>query len=432
MSETIDSRSWRQRVAVSALRLCVGAVFAFSGFVKAVDPYGSYYKITEYLHALGWESLLGLALFGAVMLAAVEFALGVMTITGTHRRVTPLLMLLLLLVMTPLTLWLAVTDMVKDCGCFGDAWHMSNTATFVKNVVLLVGVVLLLKYNKRVVGVYSPVVHWFVTMLALSLPLAVSYVGYFIQPGIDFRPYPVGTHLVPTGTEPDDSDYLFTYERDGVRQDFSIDSLPDDEDGWIYVERRVAGPAIKADSDAESFTLRDVKTVADVSADVLTDTADVILLLFPNLTTVSAAHTYSLNRLTDIAHADSVAVAGVTGAGEHEIEMWGDISMADYTMYRADDSDVKMLARGNPAVVFVHRGRIVWKSTLSWLESIDAFDGSVPLVRLGDKINVDDMVGWLFFTWLTLMTVLAILNRVPVFLMRCLARGREQQGETVA
>ncbi len=422
MSNAAVKPSRLATLGIVLLRLVVGGVFAFSGFVKAVDPYGGYYKIIDYLNALGLESLLGLALFGAITLAAVEFTLGVMVIVGAHRRVAPWLMLLMLLVMTPLTLWLAVTNAVPDCGCFGDAIHISNTATFVKNVFLLAGVIALILYNKRVTGLYSAPIHWVVPVLSIALSLAVSLVGYFIQPGIDFRPYPVGTHVVPTGMEAADQDYRFVYEKDGERHEFTIDSLPDEEQGWTFVERQVVAQPTTASPDAREFTLRDIKTMADVSATVLTDTTDVVLLLFPNIATISAAHTYPLNRLTDRARAAGYVVAGVTGASEREIEQWGDISMADYEMYRADDSDVKMLARGNPAVVFLHQGIVEWKTTLTWIETINEDLEPMALPQWAELTDTGSVIVWLFYVWLALMLIMLALNRIPLWLAHRLAR----------
>ena len=125
------------RVMTILMRLVVGAVFVFSGFAKAVDPWGAAYKVTDYLNAWGMDGWTGIALFIAVSLAALEFLLGIAIVVGAYRRSAPLLALLLMLVLTPVTLWLAVTDAVPDCGCFGDAWHLSNWATFFKNVLLL-------------------------------------------------------------------------------------------------------------------------------------------------------------------------------------------------------------------------------------------------------------------------------------------------------
>ena len=138
----VKYEKWCQVLTV-LMRLVVGGVFVFSGFAKGVDPWGTTYKITDYLTAMGLAEWTGTALFIAVAVAVLEFLLGIALVTGSYRRSAPWLALLLMLVMTPLTLWLAVTDAVPDCGCFGDAMHMSNWATLGKNVLLLLGVIFL-------------------------------------------------------------------------------------------------------------------------------------------------------------------------------------------------------------------------------------------------------------------------------------------------
>lgn len=409
---------WWWRVAVVAVRVLVGGTFAFSGFVKAIDPYGGYYKITEYLMALGLESLTGLALVGAIALAATEFMLGVMLIVGAHRRVAPWLTMALLAVMTPLTLWLAVTDAVPDCGCFGDALVLTNWQTFAKNVLLLIATTFLIIYNRRAGSLYRPVLHWLVPLLAVALAVAIALRGYFVQPLLDFRPYPVGTKLVATGAdESDEGNYRFIYENaDGVRQDFALDSLPDEEAGWTYVDRyKLPGNDTVAPSDdgTRLFTIRDVETGADVSSELLNDTIhDVVMLLFPSLPTVSIGHTYTLNRLTDLARSQGANVVGLTPATELEVERWNDISLADYTMYRAEDTEVKMLARGNPAVVMLHDGIVMWKRTLSSIDDERLVDKNTALLALGGDLDEETELLWLFYGWLAAMIALILLNPV--------------------
>lgn len=407
------------RLAIVLTRVVVGGTFALSGFSKAIDPYGGYYKITEYLMALGLQDFTGLALVGAIVLAAVEFMLGVMLIVGAHRRVTPWLVMALLAVMTPLTLWLAVTDAVPDCGCFGDMVVLSNWQSFFKNVVLVVLTAVLIRCNSGAPSLYRPVLHWLVPLLAVALSVALSLRGYFVQPLLDFRPYGEGTLLTATAGDTPDGDYRFVYENAaGERHEFTIDSLPDEEDGWTYVDRIAIAPPPATDKESRPFTIRDVKTAADVSGELLNDSTDMLMLLFPSLPTVSIAHTYALNRLADMAQAQGVAVIGLTPATELDVERWNDISLADYDMYRAEDTEVKMLARGNPAVVMLHRGRVMWKRTLSSIDVARLDDKYSPLTALGDDLHNEAVLLWLFYSWLGAMLLLLLLNPVAALFRR--------------
>ena len=267
-------------LTIILLRIVLGAIFVFSGFSKAVDPWGGYYKISEYLQALEWTTLIDFSLFASFSIAALEFVLGVLLLVGSYRRVVPLLLILLMMLMTPLTLWLAVTNAVDDCGCFGDALHLSNWATFAKNVLLLAGLILLFLFNKRVHGIYGPAVQWIVAALSLACILAVAFVGYFTQPLIDFRPFQVGKPLVAASSADDNKEFLFIYEKDGQRREFTIDSLPDEEQGWNYIDRRPANPQQTSiiERPGHHLALLD-NSGLDVSPEVLAE-GKVLLLLF--------------------------------------------------------------------------------------------------------------------------------------------------------
>ena len=75
----------RDRFAVAAvwiMRLVVGFVFVLSGFAKAIDPWGTVYKFTDYVNILGLQSLESLVTFGAFALPIVEFLIGVFILFG--------------------------------------------------------------------------------------------------------------------------------------------------------------------------------------------------------------------------------------------------------------------------------------------------------------------------------------------------------------
>ena len=411
----VKGEKWCRLLTV-LMRITVGGVFIFSGFTKGVDPWGTYYKITDYLNAMGLEGWAGTALFLAVALAALEFMLGVALAVGAYRRSAPWLALLAMLVMTPLTLWLAVTGAVPDCGCFGDALHMSNWATFGKNILLLLGIIYLLFFNTTVRGVYGPAVQWMVMALSFAFVMAVAYFGYFTQPLIDYRPYPIGTRLVNTTSISDsdegEDDFIFIYSRDGKEQEFTIDSLPDEEDGWEYVTRyharRPRGKVIMQTGNSEDGIAILDNEGNDVTIDVLADSRNTLLLLFPDLPSVGVVNSFALNELNDAGQVTDVDVIGLTPATAEQIEQWQDISMASYPIYNMDDSELKMIARGNPAVVYLEDGVISWKRTLGSLDSVTMPD---HLVELADDYDSDGIMTTLLLAYLAGLLAVLVLNR---------------------
>ncbi len=427
----VKGEKWCRLLTV-LMRLTVGGVFAFSGFVKGIDPWGTSYKVTDYLTAMGLEQWTGPALLIAVALAAIEFMLGIAIVVGAYRRSAPWLALLMLAVMTPLTLWLAVTDAVPDCGCFGDALHPSNWATFGKNVLLTLGMIYLLAFNRSVPSIYGPAVQWMVMAVSFALVMAVAYYGYFYQPLIDYRPYPVGTRLVSAGIgdtdeeENDEEDFIFIYSRNGEEHEFTIDSLPDEEDGWEYVTRyharRPHGKIIIQNGNQEGIAILD-EDGNDVTIDVLADSRRTVLLLFPDLPHVGVVNSYALNELNDAALVVDADVVGLTPATAEEIEQWKDISMASYPIYNMDDSELKMVARGNPAVVYLEDGVIRWKRTLT---SLDEADQPIELSDMGKEYDADRILTRLMILFMAALVAILLINRSHVVLKRLLTKKSKQ------
>ena len=425
----VKYEKWCQVLTV-LMRLVVGGVFIFSGFTKAIDPWGTSYKITDYLTAMGLEEWAATALFIAVAMAALEFILGIQLVLGAYRRSAPIVSLLLMLVLTPLTLWLAITDAVPDCGCFGDALHLSNWATFGKNLLLLLGVVYLLMFNKSVRGVYGPAVQWIVTALSFAFIMAIAYYGYFVQPLIDYRPYPVGTRLVADDeleTDESDDEFIFIYSKDGEEHEFTIDSLPDEEDGWEYVTRYHARRPhskiiIRNGDGSNGIAIHDMEG-NDVTIDVLGDNRRTVLLLFPAPDKVGVVNSFALNELNDAALVAEANVVGLTPASQEQIEAWQDLSMASYPFYHMDDSELKMVARGNPAVVYLEDGIIKWKRTLS---SLDNVDQAAALADIGNDYDSDQIMSRLMIAYLAATLALLLLNRSHVVIPSLIKRRNKK------
>lgn len=414
------------RTLVLVMRLVVGGLFVFSGFVKAIDPWGTLYKFNDYFVALGLDGLASISLAAAAAVAVVELMLGVAVLTGAFRRMAPALLVLLMLVFTPLTLWLAVTDAVPDCGCFGDAVKLSNWATFSKNLLLLAGLVFLLIYNKVLPSLFGPAVHWIVVSLAFVLAMALAYYGYFYQPLIDYRPYKTGVRLADDSQAGED-DFIFVYEKDGVEREFTIDSLPDEEQGWNYVNRRHArrgGEQPKASAADSVRAISVFEGLTDITEEVIDPQGTQLLFLFPDLPKVNIAYSFMLNELTDKALAEHADVLGLTSGTVQDIVRWNDVSMASYPVYNMDDSELKMLARGNPAVVMVDHGKVRWKRTLGSITREHLKQASIA--DLGNDYDRPAILRRLLWIYLALTLALLAINRLPKLVKAAVKRNKKQ------
>lgn len=355
------------------LRILVGGTFAVSGLAKGIDPWGTYYKLQEYLTAMHlplmeWgNTVLTLCFF----LFVFEFFIGVSLITGCFRKATPILAALTMLVMLPLTLWIAIADPVADCGCFGDFLIVSNWATFSKNVILSIGIVWLLKFNGKVSCLITPYLQWIAALGIACYIFIVGLIGYRQQPMIDFRQYKIGSQLLVAEDEPEYvPTYSFVYAKDGVEKSFGEDDeLPDEDDGWTFV-RREEKEFVKNDISsyspiaASDFRIWNEDASEDVT-ESLTGVEKQLMLVTPDISQMSMAESWKINKIYDMADHDGIEFFAVVSGQPEDIEEWLDLTSGQYPIYTAQDTSIKELARGNPALVFLQNGEIVWKSALS-------------------------------------------------------------------
>lgn len=343
-------------------RVLVGATFVVSGFVKSVDPWGSFYKISEYLDVWGLDIPSSIVVLGAFALGGFEFVFGSLLMFGCYRRVAVWLLTLIMAFMLPLTVYIAIADPVADCGCFGDFLILSNTETMVKNVVLMLMLLYLAVFNLRVAGLFVTYIQWVIGGLLSFYIVVVSFIGFNIQPLIDFRRFAPGNSLVVSDADDEDSDietvYEFVYEKDGKRQTFTIDNLPDST--WTFVDRKV----VKGSEElSEGFSV--IVDGEDITSDIVDSQTDLFLVTIPDLKAVDISYTYLLNELNDYITARGGAMAALVNGDERAMDWWRDISMASYPIYSVEPTLIKELARGHAAIVYVRDGIVMWKRTLS-------------------------------------------------------------------
>lgn len=338
------------RIAVWLARLLLGGTFLVSGMAKMIDPWGALFKWQDYFAAWGLADTFpdALLLIGACSLALAEFLTGLIVASGSLRRAAPICATAIMAFMLPLSLYIWVANPVDDCGCFGDFIVISNAATFWKNVLLSGLCVFLLKYNRRARCLFRPWVQWMEIAVGALYCMLVGIIGYHQQPLIDFRPYPIGTSLLADS----EADMTYVYRSpQGELEEFDAYSLPDEDEGWEFVETRQTA------ADAAAFAIfRDGEEVTD---SVLEAHQQMALLVAPDLRKATVAASYTINELSA-----QMPVVAVTGSGAADIERWQDLSMADYPIYQSDERLLKTLVRGPMALVFLTDGTITGKISL--------------------------------------------------------------------
>jgi len=387
-----EDNSWSGRLTRSrwfpaevwTLRVLVGVLFVMSGLVKGIDLWGFVFKIDDYLGVWGMTQPRSLVVMAALVISGYEFVFGFLLAVGCYKRVAVWALTAQMAVMLPLTAYIAVANPVSDCGCFGDFWVISNTWTFIKNLLLTVALVFLLMFNHRLrAGMFQPAIQWMIVAWVSLYFIIVSLYGYNVQPMADFRPYPIGSVLIETesAAEPDDDaeqldaeeeengdmeDMFFLYERDGERREFSIYNLPDST--WEFVDR-VESPEASAAGGmgGADFVIYDADG-DDVTSEAVTGLGTELFVVIPEPRRIDISYTYFLNELKQWADTSYVRMACIIAADRRGMDYWKDVSMASYEVYSAEDTKLKELVRGTMSLVELKDGRVVAKYTLSSID----------------------------------------------------------------
>ena len=389
-----NSRAWKW--IVNICRFILGATFVFSGFVKAVDPLGTYYKIQDYLAAFGMQQLLPdiMPLLMSVLLAVLEFAVGMHLLLGIKRRFTTRLALLIMLVMTPLTLYLALTNPISDCGCFGDALVLTNWQTFGKNVVLLTCAIVLMITPWAMVRFLTKKMEW--TLSNYCIVFALALAGYCLAtlPIIDFRPYKIGNNIregmeIPEGAKPTIFDTRFIMEKDGVKQTFTVDNYPDST--WTFVSAETVVVEKGYEPPIHDFVMESLETGEDITDELLDDPGYTFLLIAHRTEEADEGNIDLINELYEYCLENGYKFYALSSSSAEAIELWRDRTGAEYPFCIMDDITLKTMVRSNPGLMLIKGGVILNKWPSSQLP--DEFDLTDKLEQLplGQVKEVNDL-----------------------------------------
>ena len=255
-------------------RICafiIGLVFFIAGLLKLMDPVGAGLIVEEYFKFMHLWFFIPVAKGVGVGMAFLETALGAALLSGVWPRVVGVFSGLVIFAFTVLTLVLWILNPPMECGCFGEAIHLTHFQSFIKNVVLCLLWLLA-----------------FIPFKSLSKPRAVKYVSFSIAvvslvafcifalkgiPALDFTSFRPGVTLMQAENIPSpDSPLLSICDSTGEYRDellatghvlvlsaYDYDKLSPSElakldewrssfDGLVPVYRVVSGTDVPSDA----------------------------------------------------------------------------------------------------------------------------------------------------------------------------------------
>ena len=356
------------RLVKNLCRIIVGIVFIYSGFVKGIDPLGSDYKFTDYFNAFGMGWMNATTLFFSFALSLAEFLIGTALLFNLWVSRMAWGSLLFMAFFTPLTLVLALTNPVSDCGCFGDAMILTNWQTFWKNIILFLLAIMIFVYRKEyksslpLMGQFS-----FLTLAGAGM-LCLSIYCYRHLPVLDFRPYAVGKNItegmrLPEGAEPDQYEVTLKYKnkQTGEIRSFTEENYPwQDTLNWEYEsssERLVKKGYITPIHDL----VIEHPTLGNITEEILEDDNHTILAVAYNLNQSDTQYQPAINRLAEYAREKGIRFYGLTSSTERDIEAYKKRNHVPYEFCTADEIQLKTMIRSNPGVIILREGTILDK-----------------------------------------------------------------------
>ena len=388
---TIDTKQAKAAARVAAVNVCrlvAAATFVLSGFVKAVDPTGTQYKIRDYLEAwhLAQYAPDFITLAASVAIAAVEFVIGICLLFAMHRRATSRLLLLIMAVFTPLTLWLAIANPISDCGCFGDAVKLTNWQTFWKNVALLAMAIVLARRPLDMARFISRTNQWIALNYSALFILAVSGLSLYSLPQFDFRPYHVGADIrrgmeIPPGAPQPQFETTFIMEKNGERREFSLDNYPDST--WTFVDSKTVQTAEGYVPPIHDFSITRRDNGEDITQQVLGNKGYTFLLVAPHLEQADDSNLDLINQIYEYAIEHGYPFYCLTASTERAIARWRDITGAEYPFCSTDETTLQTVIRSNPGLVLIKDGKVVRKWSHNLLPDEYQLNGRLEDIELG-------------------------------------------------
>lgn len=354
-----------KNISTQFSRIFVGILFIISGLIKLNDPIGFSYKLAEYFSepVFNIPFLIPFALGIALFLVILEVVLGIMLLIGYKTKFTIWSLLVLIVLFTFLTFYSAYFNVVKDCGCFGDALKLTPWQSFTKDIVLLLFILILFFNQKLVKPLFSNNVQNIIIYASIVLSAFLGVLVLNHLPIIDFRPFKVGNNIqkgmrIPDGAEKSVVEMVFIYKVGGVDQEFTEKDLMSIPEGAVFVDRKDKVISEGYVPPIHDFTME--KDGADYKYTFLRE-PKLMLIVAYDLVNADKGGLAKMEKLSLDAKAKGYQVIGMTSSTPEQIVDAKKQHGMSFDFYFCDAITLKTIERANPSIVLLDKGTVTQK-----------------------------------------------------------------------
>jgi uncharacterized membrane protein YphA (DoxX/SURF4 family) len=399
-------------------RLIIAPIFIFSGFVKAIDPLGSAYKFSDYFEAFGMDFLMPLSMFMAVLLSTAELVIGLSLIMPVVMRVTSWALLIFMSFFTVLTLIIAITNPVTDCGCFGDAIILTNWQTFWKNVIFMIPTLIVFYGRKRFRPIASMAAEWSIVALLTVMAVLLSVYNYRNLPVFDFRPYKIATHIptgmsTPEGAPMDEYETTLVYAKDGIEKEFLPQDVPYQDTNWKWVETRNTLISKGYEPPIHDFSITTYDGW-DITDSVLYNQEFSFLVISYEIENADEEGLKRVNKIANTLKAGGVLTYGMTASTSSQLNEVTNMLDLSIDFHTTDEITLKTIIRSNPGLILLKDGLVIDKWHYNNLPDPSDFVQGIQAVSLKHQgvIKNKTTVGFYLLLLMAVLSFLGLLVKV--------------------
>ncbi len=350
------------RILTQLARLIVGALFIYSGWVKANDSIGFAYKLVEYFEVFGAEFLVPYAVPITMLICILEMVLGLTLLIGARANLTRWLLLLLAIFFTFLTFYSAYFNKIISYGSFGEALKLTSWQSFGIDAVLLILIIILFIGREHIQPIFGPKLENALTLTTLIASIIFPIYTYNFLPVKDYQPYAIGKNIPEQmkGT-PDELKYRYKVKDKKSGEVKMLDKLTADYDtnydlieSVTEVVRKGIKPGIR---DFSIFNLKG----EDYTRKIIENTEYNFLLICYDLDKANKDAFGKVNDFAILCKQNHTAFVALTSSTKQQIKRFKEEVQTNIDFYTAEEMVLKTMIRSNPGLMLLKAGTVVDK-----------------------------------------------------------------------